>query len=73
MYQLSIEYLKRLQRKIQKCQFKERALTPVKVGQAYQPQTWSVLCRDKFIYKFEVNISKDKREKFGNLNFSKGQ
>ena len=35
-YQIAIEYLKRLQRKVRKTKFEQRAITPVKIGQARQ-------------------------------------
>ena len=38
----------------------QRGITPTKTDQVD-------------LYLFEVNISKDGREKFGKLNFSKGQ
>ena len=35
IYKILIEYLKRLQRKVQKTKFEQRAITPVKVSQAW--------------------------------------
>ena len=36
IYKISIEYIKRLQRKVWKTIFEQRAITPVKIGKAVQ-------------------------------------
>ena len=36
MYQISIQYLKRMQRRVWKTKFQQRAITPVKVRKAWQ-------------------------------------
>ena len=72
--QISISYLKRQRRKVMKTKFKKKAITQVKVGQAWQhsnlicAKPWSI-----YIPNFKSKSWNDITENTRKLKFSKAQ
>ena len=64
--------LQRRERKARKTTFLQRAITQLKVGQTRQNLDLYYVETNSNM-KFQVNISKDDKEKSGKRNFSKGQ
>ena len=56
MYEIPGQYVEKLQRKVRKTKFKQRAETYVKVGQTQQK--WKILCQDKSIYQISDDWEK---------------
>ena len=69
IYKILIEYLKRLQRKVRKTKFKQRVITPVKVGQVWQNSNLVCFMSQKFIYQISSQYLKRRQRKVWKTKF----